>query len=179
MVGPSRSGRAPALRNTPAFGPSDPRSGLGASDGARTLGERPVGAQTRDPRAGARRMSPHALLSRFAAWVCPRAAVAGRSSVVYKSRLGRTSLRCGSDDANREGPPNPSPEAALSRKAFFLPLMMLCAAAWMAGCAQTPPPGMARGKELFTNCEPCHGKGGQGNPELDAPEIAGLPKWYI
>ena len=67
----------------------------------------------------------------------------------------------------------------MSRKAYFLPLMTLCAAAWLAGCAQTPGPGLARGQELFTNCVPCHGKDGHGNATLDAPEIAGLPKWYI
>jgi cytochrome c oxidase subunit 2 len=67
----------------------------------------------------------------------------------------------------------------LSRKAFFLPFIALCAAAWVAGCAQTPPPGLARGKVLFTNCVPCHGERGLGNPSLDAPEIAGLPRWYI
>jgi len=67
----------------------------------------------------------------------------------------------------------------LSRKAFFLPLATFCAAAWLAGCAQTPGPGLARGEQLFENCVPCHGKDGLGNESLAAPEIAGLPKWYV
>jgi cytochrome c oxidase subunit 2 len=67
----------------------------------------------------------------------------------------------------------------LSRKAYFLPLVTLCAATWMAGCAQTPGPGLARGTQLYANCVPCHGKDGMGNVELAAPEIAGLPRWYV
>ena len=67
----------------------------------------------------------------------------------------------------------------MSRKAFFLPLMTLCAAAWVTGCAQTPGPGLARGEQVFENCVPCHGKDGRGNVTLAAPEIAGLPKWYV
>lgn len=67
----------------------------------------------------------------------------------------------------------------MSRKAFFLPLAALCAVTWAAGCAQTPGPGMARGEQIYSNCVPCHGKDGLGNAALDAPEIAGLPQWYV
>jgi cytochrome c553 len=67
----------------------------------------------------------------------------------------------------------------LSRKALFLPLATLCVATWIAGCAQTPGPGLARGEQIFENCVPCHGKDGLGNTDLGAPEIAGLPKWYL
>jgi cytochrome c553 len=52
-------------------------------------------------------------------------------------------------------------------------------AASVAACAKTPPPGMARGKELYTTCVPCHGADGSGSQELGAPNIAGLPKWYV
>jgi cytochrome c oxidase subunit 2 len=55
----------------------------------------------------------------------------------------------------------------------------LCAASWAAGCAQTPGPGLARGEQIFGTCTPCHGKDGHGNASLEAPEIAGLPQWYI
>lgn len=49
-----------------------------------------------------------------------------------------------------------------------------------AGCDPTPPPvGMRRGAELFETCQPCHGSGGRGNPDISAPAIAGLPQWYI
>jgi cytochrome c553 len=43
----------------------------------------------------------------------------------------------------------------------------------------TPPPGLARGEELFETCQPCHGSEAQGNPDIAAPAIAGLPQWYI
>jgi len=57
-----------------------------------------------------------------------------------------------------------------------LPVLLLIAAA----CDPTPPPvGMARGAELFETCQPCHGSAGQGNPDISAPAIAGLPQWYI
>jgi cytochrome c553 len=55
-----------------------------------------------------------------------------------------------------------------------LPLLALLA----AGCA-TPPPGIERGAELFETCQPCHGSNGAGNPDIQAPAIAGLPQWYI
>ena len=47
-------------------------------------------------------------------------------------------------------------------------------------CDPTPPPvGMERGAELFETCQPCHGDTGEGNPDIQAPAIAGLPQWYI
>lgn len=49
-----------------------------------------------------------------------------------------------------------------------------------AACDPTPPPvGMERGAELFETCRPCHGEAGAGNPDIEAPAIAGLPQWYI
>jgi cytochrome c553 len=38
---------------------------------------------------------------------------------------------------------------------------------------------MARGAELFETCVPCHEADAGGNPEIQAPAIAGLPQWYI
>ena len=67
----------------------------------------------------------------------------------------------------------------MSRKAFLLPFAAFCTAAWLAGCAETPGPGLARGAQIYNNCSPCHGRDGLGNPELGAPEIAGLPRWYL
>lgn len=47
-------------------------------------------------------------------------------------------------------------------------------------CDPTPPPvGMERGAELFETCQPCHGSVGEGNPDIAAPAIAGLPQWYV
>lgn len=50
----------------------------------------------------------------------------------------------------------------------------------MAACDATPPPvGMERGAELYETCVPCHGEGGVGNADIEAPAIAGLPQWYV
>jgi cytochrome c oxidase subunit 2 len=38
---------------------------------------------------------------------------------------------------------------------------------------------MARGKQLFDTCVPCHGAAGEGNQELGAPAIAGMDEWYL
>ncbi|MGD8319970.1 MAG: c-type cytochrome [Gemmatimonadota bacterium] len=52
--------------------------------------------------------------------------------------------------------------------------------AGVAACNQAPPPpSMSRGKALFDNCVPCHGAEGHGSEELKAPNIAGLPQWYV
>ena len=67
----------------------------------------------------------------------------------------------------------------MSRKALFLPIAALCVVSWALGCAQTPGPGLARGEQIFGTCVPCHGKDGLGNATLEAPEIAGLPQWYV
>ncbi|TPV95732.1 MAG: cytochrome c [Myxococcales bacterium FL481] len=37
----------------------------------------------------------------------------------------------------------------------------------------------ASGEELYDACENCHGSDGAGNPDIEAPQIAGLPQWYI
>jgi cytochrome c553 len=37
----------------------------------------------------------------------------------------------------------------------------------------------ARGAGLFATCAGCHGGDGAGNPELAAPAIAGLDRWYV
>ena len=70
-------------------------------------------------------------------------------------------------------------EADLLRKAFILPLAAALLGVVLAGCAQTPGPGLARGRDMYQTCAPCHGAGGAGNRALGAPAIAGLPKWYL
>jgi cytochrome c553 len=42
-----------------------------------------------------------------------------------------------------------------------------------------PTQGIARGEALFANCAMCHGADGAGNAELLAPNIAGMPQWYV
>lgn len=49
----------------------------------------------------------------------------------------------------------------------------------LAACNQAPTPGVARGEAVFATCQPCHGTQGHGNAELAAPNIAGLPAWYV
>ena len=36
-----------------------------------------------------------------------------------------------------------------------------------------------RGRQLFSLCEQCHGANGAGHAAYLAPEIAGLPAWYV
>lgn len=42
-----------------------------------------------------------------------------------------------------------------------------------------PETGWYRGEDVYGTCAPCHGTFGEGNEELRAPAIAGLPEWYI
>ena len=66
----------------------------------------------------------------------------------------------------------------MPRKKSLRAIVML-AALGASACMRTPAPGLARGKEVFATCVPCHGADGAGNKELGAPNIAGLPKWYV
>lgn len=38
---------------------------------------------------------------------------------------------------------------------------------------------LARGQQLFSLCQQCHGAAAQGNQAIGAPAIAGLPAWYL
>lgn len=38
---------------------------------------------------------------------------------------------------------------------------------------------LARGAEVYELCQKCHGANGEGNSEVLAPSIAGLPLWYV
>ncbi len=42
-----------------------------------------------------------------------------------------------------------------------------------------PAPNPALGRAMYAVCAACHGPEGQGNRDLDAPRITGLPAWYI
>ena len=48
----------------------------------------------------------------------------------------------------------------------------------LAACGPTTG-APASGEELYDACENCHGSNGAGKPEIEAPQIAGLPQWYI
>lgn len=60
-----------------------------------------------------------------------------------------------------------------------LPALLLVTAGLAACNVQPPPVGMERGAELFETCAPCHGAEAAGNPDIEAPAIAGLPQWYL
>lgn len=47
------------------------------------------------------------------------------------------------------------------------------------GCGGRARAGIARGRDLYDTCKPCHGVTGGGNASLGAPSIAGLPLWYL
>ena len=66
----------------------------------------------------------------------------------------------------------------ISLRIVYFGMLALAGLAMAWGCAE-PPMGMARGRELFENCQPCHGPHGAGNLALRAPAIAGLPEWYV
>jgi cytochrome c oxidase subunit 2 len=65
------------------------------------------------------------------------------------------------------------------RLAGVVVLVGAVAASLLGGCGQQPAPGLARGRQVYETCVPCHGANGAGNRVLGAPEIAGLPKWYL
>ena len=67
----------------------------------------------------------------------------------------------------------------MSHKRVILLLTIAAGSALAAGCARTPGPGLARGEQIFDTCVPCHGPAGLGSPVIGAPQIAGLPKWYL
>lgn len=52
------------------------------------------------------------------------------------------------------------------------------AASVSTGCS-APSDGVARGEYLYKNCVQCHGTDGKGSDLVPAPQIAGLPAWYI
>lgn len=60
-----------------------------------------------------------------------------------------------------------------------LALSALLFALGLSACGGGDSEAVARGQDIFTTCATCHGKKGQGNQALGAPNIAGLPKWYV
>ena len=60
----------------------------------------------------------------------------------------------------------------------YLGVLAVAAVCLVWGCGR-PATGMARGQELFENCQPCHGQHGAGDLALRTPAIAGLPAWYV
>jgi cytochrome c oxidase subunit II len=49
----------------------------------------------------------------------------------------------------------------------------------LAGCRLGSTDAATRGQEVFETCVPCHNTDGSGNPEIGAPNIAGMKEWYV
>jgi len=49
----------------------------------------------------------------------------------------------------------------------------------LGGCGGPSAEETARARTVFETCAACHGAEGQGNREVGAPNIAGLPAWYV
>lgn len=67
-----------------------------------------------------------------------------------------------------------------TRRPLALVSALVTAGLLATGC--TKPDAAATpltGKELFASCIACHGAAGEGNASIAAPNIAGLPAWYV
>jgi cytochrome c553 len=69
----------------------------------------------------------------------------------------------------------------LLRKALTTSLWLVAVMTpWLlSSCSPPYETGLARGRQEYRTCVPCHGPRGGGNRDLGAPEIAGLPAWYV
>jgi cytochrome c553 len=66
-------------------------------------------------------------------------------------------------------------------RAATLKVLVLILSVLMTAC-NAPSPDTASLKyseDLYDGCVPCHGANGEGNPEVGAPSIAGLERWYV
>jgi cytochrome c553 len=68
----------------------------------------------------------------------------------------------------------PSRVSPLSTFPLFIVFSFVLASGFAA-----PAEAKSRGEQLFKLCVQCHGANAEGNQELEAPKIAGLPAWYL
>jgi len=61
----------------------------------------------------------------------------------------------------------------------MLPLLLLASGLCLSGCQLGAADAAARGQEVFQTCAPCHNTDGSGNPQIGAPNIAGMKAWYV
>lgn len=66
----------------------------------------------------------------------------------------------------------------MSLKLRVVACVLVVAPGLLAGCAMEKP-GLARGRDVYRTCVPCHGANGGGNLAYGAPSIGGLPQWYV
>jgi cytochrome c oxidase subunit II len=58
-------------------------------------------------------------------------------------------------------------------------LMIAAGGLGASGCRLDSADAASRGREVFQTCVPCHNTDGSGNPEVGAPNIAGMKQWYV
>lgn len=58
-------------------------------------------------------------------------------------------------------------------------VLLLAVGLAASSCGGPSPEETARARTVFESCAACHGDDGQGKREVGAPNIAGLPSWYI
>ena len=61
----------------------------------------------------------------------------------------------------------------------MLSLVLLIGGLSLSGCRLGSADAATRGQEVFETCVPCHNADGSGNPEIGAPNIAGMKEWYV
>lgn len=59
------------------------------------------------------------------------------------------------------------------------PLGVVALLALACGCGEPAQGKTASAEELYELCVMCHGQNGEGNADVNAPAIAGLPQWYV
>jgi len=61
----------------------------------------------------------------------------------------------------------------------FSVFLLLIGGLSLSGCRLGTTDAATRGQEVFETCVPCHNADGSGNPEIGAPNIAGMKEWYV
>ena len=61
----------------------------------------------------------------------------------------------------------------------FWTLLLLIGGLNLSRCRLGATDAATRGQEVFETCVPCHNADGSGNPEIGAPNIAGMKEWYV
>jgi len=61
----------------------------------------------------------------------------------------------------------------------MLSLVLLIGGLSLSGCRLGSADAATRGQDVFETCVPCHNADGSGNPEIGAPNIAGMKEWYV
>jgi cytochrome c553 len=69
-------------------------------------------------------------------------------------------------------------KSAPHRFAFWT-LLLLIGGLCLSACRLGTTDAATRGQEVFETCVPCHNADGSGNPEIGAPNIAGMKEWYV